>query len=100
MAEKLMEAERAGALPALLDNGWTHDAERDALKKEFKFPNFVRAFGWMTAAAIMAEKKNHHPEWFNVYNRVDVVLTTHDADGLTGLDVALAAEMDKLATGG
>ena len=67
---------------------------RDAIKKSFKFNNFAQAFGWMSQIAIIAEKMNHHPEWFNVYNRVEVTLTTHDADGLSALDVNLADKMD------
>ena len=85
---------RTQALQPLLDNGWTTDADRDALLKTFEFKNFVEAFGWMTQMAITAEKMNHHPEWFNVYKRVNVVLTTHDAGGLTELDVKLATAMD------
>lgn len=64
--------------------------------KTFTFRNFVEAFGWMTSVAIVAEKLNHHPEWFNVYNRVEVVLTTHDAGGLTELDLKLAKRMERL----
>lgn len=70
---------------------------RDAIVKDFKFKNFVEAFGWMTRAAIWAEKWNHHPEWFNVYNKVSVTLSTHDVDGLSELDVKLAKKMDALA---
>ena len=68
----------------------------NAIAKSFKFKNFIEAFGWMTRVAIWSEKWVHHPEWSNVYNRVDVVLTTHDADGLTALDVKLARKMDAL----
>ncbi|MBL4741009.1 MAG: 4a-hydroxytetrahydrobiopterin dehydratase [Sneathiella sp.] len=75
--------------------GWTHSEGRDAIEKSFKFKNFNRAFGFMTEVALMAEKMNHHPEWFNVYNRVDVTLTTHDADGLSHKDITLAKFMDK-----
>ncbi|MEM7523080.1 MAG: 4a-hydroxytetrahydrobiopterin dehydratase [Pseudomonadota bacterium] len=80
-------------------SSWGHDAKRDAIHKTFKFKNFVRAWGWMTAAAIEAEKMNHHPEWSNVYGTVDVTLTTHDAAGLTQLDLDLARKMDALARG-
>ena len=66
-------------------------------KKTYTFANFIDAFGWMTRAAIVAEKMNHHPEWFNVYKTVKVTLTTHDVDGLSDLDVKLAQAMDKLA---
>ncbi|MEO0914039.1 MAG: 4a-hydroxytetrahydrobiopterin dehydratase [Pseudomonadota bacterium] len=68
MAEKLSDAARAEHLPALKAAGWALDTERDAITKEFKFPNFIKAFGWMTEIAIVAEKMNHHPEWSNVYN--------------------------------
>ncbi len=78
--------------------GWSVlPGERDALHRTFKFADFNEAFGFMTRAAIMAEKLDHHPEWFNVYNRVEVTLTTHDADGVTALDVALAQFMTAAA---
>ena len=96
-AEKLSDATRSDALAELTANGWSHDAERDAIAKTFKFKNFVEAFGFMTRAALHAEKLNHHPEWSNVYNRVEVTLTTHDAGGLTELDVKLAGKLDALA---
>ena len=70
---------------------------RDAIEKSFVFGNFVDAFGFMTRSAIWAEKWNHHPEWSNVYKTVDVTLTTHDADGISALDVKLARKMDHLA---
>lgn len=85
------------ALDPVLARGWTHDADRDAITKVYTFKNFVDAFGWMTRAAIIAEKMNHHPEWSNVYKTVNVTLTTHDADGITELDVKLAQAMDRLA---
>ena len=97
MAEKLSEDERGDLIGPLLDAGWTHDAGRDALSKRFQFGTFVEAFGFMAQAALHAEKLNHHPEWSNVYNRVDVTLTTHDAGGLTKLDATLAKRMDALA---
>ena len=97
MAERLSEDGRSELIAPLIDNGWTHDAKRDAISKTFQFANFVEAWGFMTQVAIHAEKLNHHPEWSNVYNRVSVTLTTHDADGLTELDAKLAARMDKLA---
>jgi len=96
MTEKLSTAERDANLSPLLGNGWSLEAERDAITKTFKFKNFIEAFGWMTQAAMWAETLNHHPEWRNVYNRVTVTLTTHDVDGLTGLDIALANRMDHL----
>ncbi|NBT33485.1 MAG: 4a-hydroxytetrahydrobiopterin dehydratase [Rhodobacteraceae bacterium] len=97
MTEKLTGAARDDALATLAANGWTHDPVRDAIQKTFVFRNFIDAFGWMTRAAIWAEKWNHHPEWSNTYKTVWVTLTTHDADGLTELDLKLASKMDALA---
>ena len=94
MNEKLEGPERQEALAALSASGWELLEDRDAIRKSFKFKNFIEAWGWMSRMAIVAEKLNHHPEWFNVYNRVDVVLTTHDVDGLSKLDVRLAKRMD------
>ena len=85
-------------LEPLLANEWTMEVGRDALRKEFKFTDFVNAFGFMTRAAIWAEKWNHHPDWSNVYNRVEVVLITHEVDGLSELDVKLAEKLDTLAS--
>ena len=85
-------------LKPLLANEWTMEVGRDALRKEFKFTDFVNAFAFMTRAAIWAEKWNHHPEWSNVYNRVEVVLITHEVDGLSELDVKLAEKLDTLAS--
>jgi len=95
MTKKLTEAERANALATL--DGWTLCAGRDAIEKNFKFKDFKRAFAWMTAVALEAEQADHHPEWENIYNRVKVTLTTHDADGLTTKDIALARAMDRHA---
>jgi 4a-hydroxytetrahydrobiopterin dehydratase len=95
MAQKLDTAARrdlAGRLPQ-----WTLAGDRDALQRTFKFKDFSEAFGFMTRGALVAEQKNHHPEWFNVWNRVEVTLSTHDAGGLTHLDVELAEAMDRLA---
>ncbi|KQV73164.1 4a-hydroxytetrahydrobiopterin dehydratase [Rhizobium sp. Root1220] len=78
-------------------SGWSLDAEGASISRSFKFGRFVEAFGFMTEAALAAEKLDHHPEWFNVYSRVDVKLNTHDAGGLTELDFKLAAAMDKAA---
>lgn len=75
---------------------WSLVAGRDAIQRSFKFRDFNAAFGFMTRAALIAEKMDHHPEWFNVYNRVDVVLSTHDAGGLTDRDLALARAMDAI----
>lgn len=77
--------------------GWTEVAGRDAITKKFVFKDFNQAFGFMTRAALVAEKMDHHPEWFNVYNKVEVVLSTHSAQGLTELDVKLAQKMDAIA---
>jgi 4a-hydroxytetrahydrobiopterin dehydratase len=74
--------------------GWRLAEGRDAIVKSFKFGSFVEAWGWMTRMALVAEKMDHHPEWYNVYNRVEVTLTTHDVDGLSALDVKLARKMD------
>lgn len=93
MAQKLTDR---SALAPLLDSGWAETEGRDAIAKTFRFPDFGAAFGWMTRAALVAEKMDHHPEWTNVYNRVEVTLTTHDAGGLSDLDVALAAHLDAL----
>ena len=76
--------------------GWTSAEGRDAITKTFIFKDFNAAFGFMTRAALAAEKLDHHPEWFNVYNRVEVLLATHDADGVTELDVTLATIMDEV----
>jgi len=97
MSEKLPETDRKTALAPLLANGWQVTEGRDAIAKTFTFANFVQAFGWMTQAAIWAEKMNHHPEWSNVYKTVEVTLTTHDVGGLSELDVKLATKMDTLA---
>ena len=91
MAEKLTDR---SSLEPLFASGWQLLEERDAISKTFKFRDFTEAFGWMARVALAAEKHDHHPEWFNVYNRVDVTLTTHDAGGLSELDVALAHLMD------
>ena len=97
MAALLTPEERANAIGDL--DGWVDAEGRDAITKTFKFEDFNQAFAFMTRVALVAEKMNHHPEWFNVYSTVDVVLATHDAGGLTKLDVDLAAFMD-LAAGG
>jgi 4a-hydroxytetrahydrobiopterin dehydratase len=97
MAEKLTDAQRKELLEPLLSAGWEMTEGRDAIRKTFVFANFVEAFGFMARAALHAEKLNHHPEWFNVYKTVEVTLSTHDAGGLTDLDVKLASRMDRLA---
>ena len=95
MIEKLSPQARAQALGDL--PGWSEVAGRDAIQRTFKFADFNAAFGFMTRAALKADQMDHHPEWFNVYNRVEVTLTTHDVDGLSPRDVALAQFMDAVA---
>jgi 4a-hydroxytetrahydrobiopterin dehydratase len=97
MADKLDEAARRTALAELTE--WTTLEDRDAISRTFKFKTFNEAFGFMTRVSLRAEQINHHPEWFNVYNRVEVTLTTHDCGGLSELDVTLAKFMDKAAGG-
>ena len=95
MADRLTDAQRAAALQGL--TGWTLVSDREAITKTFKFPDFNHAFGFMTRAALVAERMDHHPEWFNVWNRVEVTLATHSAGGLTRLDIDLATSMDQIA---
>lgn len=96
---RLTGPERESALADLATAGWSHEVERDAVTKTYRFKDFSAAFGWMTRAALQAEKLDHHPEWRNTYNRVTVLLTTHDVKGLTVLDIELARAMDRLAAG-
>ena len=93
--EKLTGEARKTALGKL--SGWSEVAGRDAITRKFVFGDFNAAFGFMTRAALIAEKMDHHPEWFNVYKTVEVTLSTHDAGGVTELDLRLATEMNKLA---
>jgi 4a-hydroxytetrahydrobiopterin dehydratase len=95
MTEKLSGEARKSALARL--KGWSEAKDRDAISKKFVFADFSEAFGFMARAALVAEKMDHHPEWFNVYKTVDVTLSTHDAGGLTESDVKLAEAMDKIA---
>ena len=95
MAQKLSGDARKAALAKL--SGWSDVSGRDAITRKFVFKDFNEAFGFMTRAALVAEKMDHHPEWFNVYKTVEVTLSTHDAGGLTELDVKLAEAMNKLA---
>ena len=94
MPNKLTQIERNDELLSLLNNDWKIVDNRNAIFKKFKFKSFIQAFSWMTSVAIIAEKMDHHPEWANVYNTVEVTLTTHSAGGLTKLDLALARKMD------
>jgi 4a-hydroxytetrahydrobiopterin dehydratase len=95
MTQKLAGEARKAALSRL--KGWSEVQGRDAITKKFVFADFNQAFGFMTRAALVAEKSDHHPEWFNVYKTVEVTLSTHDAGGLTEKDVKLAEMMDKFA---
>lgn len=95
MAEKLSAEDRQQALKGL--TGWEHDASRDAIRRVLKFKTFSEAFGFMSRVAMKAEKMDHHPEWSNVYNTVDITLTTHSCDGLSALDVTMAKFIDKIA---
>ena len=95
MAQKLTGEALKVALAKL--NGWGEVNGRNAISKKFEFKDFNAAFGFMTRAALVAEKLDHHPEWFNVYNRVEVTLSTHDAGGVTERDVKLAEAMDRIA---
>jgi 4a-hydroxytetrahydrobiopterin dehydratase len=96
MAQKLTGDGRKAALGKLA--GWSEVAGRDAIAKKFVFRDFNEAFGFMARAALVAEKLDHHPEWFNVYKTVEVTLSTHDAGGVTELDIKLAQAMDQLAS--
>jgi 4a-hydroxytetrahydrobiopterin dehydratase len=95
MAQKLDAAQRDAALAEL--NGWKMAEGRDALTRSLKFTDFSAAFGFMTRVALAAEKLDHHPEWSNVWNRVEITLSSHDAGGLTQRDIDLAKIIDKLA---
>ena len=97
MPEKLSQDEINTALQDL--DGWEQPEGQDFIKKTFKFKNFTRAWAFMSASALLAEKMNHHPEWFNVYNRVEITLNTHDAGGLTELDIKMAKRMNGYAAG-
>jgi len=94
MVEQLSEAERADALDGLPD--WDYDEARDAISRSFVFADFSEAFAFMTRVALLAEKADHHPEWSNVWNRVEITLTTHDAGGLSGRDVEMAEAIERL----
>jgi 4a-hydroxytetrahydrobiopterin dehydratase len=94
--KKLAARARENGLGRL--KGWTEVKNRDAITKKFVFEDFNEAFGFMARAALVAEKLDHHPEWFNVYKNVEVTLSTHEANGLTDLDLKLAEAMDKIAS--
>lgn len=97
MAGRLAGDERTEALAGLAD--WSEVDGRDAITRTFELEDFVTAFGFMARVALIAEKMDHHPEWTNVYNRVEITLSSHDAGGLTGRDIALATAIDRLADG-
>lgn len=92
---RLSAADRRAALAKL--DGWSEAEGREAITKTFKFKNFSEAFAFMSRAALLAEKLDHHPEWFNVYNKVEVTLATHDAGGVTELDTTTAEAMNRFA---
>lgn len=94
MVDRLSDAAREDALGELVE--WKHDGERDAISRTFVFADFSQAFGFMTRIALIAQKMDHHPEWSNVYNRVEITLTTHDAGGLSERDLAMARAIEKL----
>ena len=96
MIDKLDQTARAALLADHPD--WSLDPDRDAITRTFRFADFSAAFAFMTRVAMLAEVQDHHPEWSNVYNRVTIALTTHDADGLSARDVAMAAAIDALLT--
>lgn len=97
MVEQLSETERADALDGLPD--WDYDDSRDAITRSIVFTDFAEAFGFMTQVALIAEKADHHPEWTNVWNRVEITLTTHDAGGLSERDIELAEAIDAILDG-
>ncbi len=95
MIQKLSDQEINKSLADL--QGWARMNDKHALQKNFKFKDFNQAWSFMSRCALLAEKMDHHPEWFNVYNRVDVVLTTHDANGISERDIKMAKAMDEFA---
>ncbi len=95
MVERLIGAARKAAVAEL--KGWTEVEDRDAVRKVFHFGTFGEAWGFMSQVALLAEKMDHHPEWFNVYNRVEIILSTHDVEGLSPRDIKLAHAIDAVA---
>ena len=95
MSDKLSGEARRTALREL--HGWSEVEDRDAIRKTFHFADFGEAFAFMTRVALAAEKHNHHPEWFNVYNRVEVILTSHDVEGLSRRDITMARTIEEIA---
>lgn len=94
MIAKLSQTERSSALAAL--TSWQEVAGKDAIHRAFRFKDFIEAWGFMNKVALLAQAQDHHPEWSNVYNRVEITLTTHDCKGLSSRDVRLAQDIDKL----
>lgn len=94
MVSRLSDVLRQESLAAL--PGWSHDPERDAIRRVFEFRDFTEAWGFMSRVALLAEKADHHPEWSNVWNRVDILLTTHDAEGLSIRDIQMAQAIEAL----
>jgi 4a-hydroxytetrahydrobiopterin dehydratase len=92
--EKLSDSTKSMMINSL--KNWKLQENRDAIFKSFQFKDFIECFGFITRVAIISEKLNHHPEWFNVYNKVDITLSTHDCGGLSSLDIKLANEIDKI----
>lgn len=99
MVQKLSTEERSQKLQLLLSSngGWAMVEGRDAIKRTFSFADFNQAFAFMTSVALKADKMDHHPEWFNVYNRVEITLSTHDCQGLSSRDIALAEHIDQVS---
>jgi 4a-hydroxytetrahydrobiopterin dehydratase len=98
MAPALTPDERAALVPPLLAAGWALNQGRDAITKHLKFKNFSQAWAAMSRIALLAEAMDHHPEWANVYNRLDITLTTHSANGLSELDIKMASKIDQIAS--
>ena len=96
-ATKLEGEEREAKVTPLIEQGWKVQDDRDAIQKTFEFVNFSQAWGFMSRTALLAEQMDHHPEWFNVYNRVDVTLSTHDCGGLSNNDINMATELEAFA---
>ena len=96
MAKKLNNEEKKNFISEQTKNGWKYIEENDSIYKKFEFKNFVDAFSWMTKVALFAEKINHHPEWFNVYNKLVIDLMTHDVGGISQNDINLAKYLDKI----
>lgn len=94
MIQKLTSDERAEQVAQL--NGWQAVPERDAIQRKLQFADFNEAFGFMTRVAIKAQQMDHHPEWFNVYNKVEITLTTHEANGVSARDIELASFIDSI----